>query len=391
MKKESTFNIFHILSAGDKELVHSSMLKFLIEEYHLFRKEFLGDPFEDKELYIKLEHSEKGKVEYQVNDELKTNNKYIRFDLVVQDKEGKWLFAIENKFKATPTVKQLQSYDNFFSKNKDKLHSNFEKLLIIFSAEQIPLDVELYRKKENWKIRSYFDFHNPTSDEITVIKILEKINKTKIDNPLLMTLSHQYGDYLESIKSILKPCFENISLLSGEHFKDLANGKQKYNILRDRDLWFRYLLHLQSLISKKVIVATKINSEIEYNASTGNDGGSRPIPSVPFWGKNNKFFTFDGDSMKIGFWYYHNKSEIAAKIKEELNIQLDKSEIWVKYLNGKINNTKIKTNGNSSVLSLVSYDVKNWKNKEKFINDASTIFNEYFKLYDQCKLVEKLI
>lgn len=392
-EKESTFNIFHILSAGDKELVHSSMLKFLIEENEIFRKEFLSDEFEHTQLYIKLEHSEKIKVENKVKNELKTNNKYIRFDLVVQDKEGKWLFAIENKFKATPTVTQLKDYDSFFNKNRDKLHINFEKYLIVFNKEQIPSDVGNYcdDPATKWEIRSYFDFNNPNSDEISVIKILEKINITKIDNSLLMTLIHQYGDYLGSINSILKPCFENSSLLSGDHFKDLANRKQKYNILRDRDLWFRYLLHLQSLISKKVIVATKINNEIEYNASTGNDGGSRPTPSVPLWGKKNKFFTIDGDSMKIGFWYNHSKSEIATKVKDELNIKFEKSEMWVKNLNGKINNPKIKNNGSSSVVSLVSYDLNKWESKEKFINDASTIFNEYFKLYDQCISVEELI
>ena len=111
IQKESTFNIFQILSAGDKELVHSSMLKFLLEKYPLFLEEFLGDKFEHiSEISIDLEISDK-----VLADGI---NKRLRFDLVVKDESRKWLFAIENKFKATPTVYQLKLYDKYFEQQK---------------------------------------------------------------------------------------------------------------------------------------------------------------------------------------------------------------------------------------------------------------------------------
>ena len=168
--------------------------------------------------------------------------------------------------------------------------------------------------------------------------------------------------------------------------------------LKLREVKFRYLIHIQALLSKK------ITNFVEWKIVTSNDGGSRPVPSVPFW-KGNFMVTIDGDSLKIGFYYDHKKAEIAEQLK---NILLEKiikdTEILLnphrsKQINNKIKLGKdqkegaINTDG-ASVISLVSYDLKYWqKNKTKsdFIEDAALIFNSYYKIYhEQQNLITQL-
>jgi hypothetical protein len=120
-----------------------------------------------------------------------------------------------------------------------------------------------------------------------------------------------------------------------------------------------------------------------WKVVTSNDGGSRPVPSVPFW-KGNFMVTIDGDSLKIGFSYCHEKHEVAKELKNILIEKINDSGI-IKDFGGKPINNSIKNDKISSVISLVSYDLKykNWTNKSDFINDAALIFNTYYKIYHQ--------
>lgn len=197
-EKESIFNIFHILSAGDKELVHSSMLKFLIEESSSFHKEFLGKEFENlSEISIKLETSG------NVSDD--GRNKRLRFDLLGYDKpkDGKLLFAIENKFKATPSVHQLELYDKYFDENKNKLHSKFTKYLIVFSEDQIPSDVRKYcdDSHSKWVIRPFFSFGQNKPKLLDFLQT--QISKSNLPCSKERFLIKEYKEYLESIYKIL--------------------------------------------------------------------------------------------------------------------------------------------------------------------------------------------
>jgi hypothetical protein len=63
-----------------------------------------------------------------------------------------------------------------------------------------------------------------------------------------------------------------------------------------------------------------------WKVVTSNDGGSRPIPSVPFW-KGNFMYTIDGDSLKIGFSYYHSRAKIAEQLKNVLLEKINDSGI----------------------------------------------------------------
>ena len=369
------FNIFNILSVADKELVHSSMIKLFIDEKELnFTKTFFDI----------VAFSGVSKLE----DVNKSDGKTIRLDIVGFDESKmNYKFIIENKFKSTPTINQLNAYDAI---NEIK---NTKKILLVFSEEQVPIDVKEYCKAENsdWKIKSYFNFEETIEDNLSLLEVLIKMPKLKdFKKQYLIT---EYKEYLSSIKEDLEKLFTNQTLLTS---KDIEPYFKKSNSqsLKLREVKFRYLLHIQALLSKK------ITNFVELKIVTSNDGGSRPIPSVPFW-KGNFMVTIDGDSLKIGFSYDHKKAEIAEQLKNILIDEFKKgNEIIKKDFSNVIKNEikqgkkqddgSLNTEG-SSVISLVSYDLRKWQTKSDFIEDAALIFNSYYKIYhEQQNLITQL-
>lgn len=360
------FNIFNILSVADKELVHSSMIKLLIDEKEL----------KFPENFLKIANYS-GNLKLEVKQ--KITGKSLRLDIVgFGDSENNYKFIIENKFKSTPTINQLRDYDTI------KEINNTKKFLLVFSDEQVPIDVQEHCKKKNWEILSYFNFEDSQKNNLSLTEILPDLPKLK-DNKKQYLIT-EYQDYLLSIKNDLLNLFKDERLLNS---KDIDSYFKKNNIqnLKIRDIKFRYLLHIQALLSKN------ISNLAEMGIITANDGGARPIPSVPFW-KKNFMFTIDGDSLKIGFYYNHAKHNIATKLKIALIEALRKYPSIIEEYSGKVlNNNSIKNDKTSSVISLVSFDlkIKKWGIKSDFINAATVIFNTYYKIYhDQQDLINQL-
>jgi hypothetical protein len=370
------FNIFNVLSVADKELVHSSIIKLLIDEKELnFTKTFLDiDAFSG---VSKLEYVKK-----------KSVGKSIRLDVVGFDElEKTYKFIIENKFKSTPTINQLEDYDAI---NEIK---NTKKILLVFSKDQVPSDVLQHCEKNHWVIKSYFNFEASKKDSLLEL-LIEMPKLIDVKKQYLIT---EYQEYLSSIKEDLEKLFTNQTLLTSKNIETYFENSNSQS-LKLREVKFRYLLHIQALLSKK------ITNLVKRGVVTSNDGGSRPVPSVPFW-KGNFMVTIDGDSLKIGFYYDHKKAEIAEQLKNILIEKIKKdTEILLnphrsKQINNKIklgkdqNDGAINTDG-ASVISLVSYDLKYWqKNKTKsdFIEDAAFIFNSYYKIYhEQHNLINQL-
>ncbi len=372
METESTFNIFQILSAGDKELVHSSMLKFLLEKYPIFRKEFLGKEFEhNTQLYIKLEHSDK--IEEETNEKGKVKLKRLRFDLLGYDKteDGKLLFAIENKFKATPSVHQLKDYDKYFNN-----HQDFAKYLLVYNKKQIPSDVDDYCTKENWIIRSYF----PLEDTHSIENLLKKIEDLDQNKQFIVS---QYFEYLSKIHTELEEYLDKENFITYKR--------------ENRELHFRYLLHIQKLISIKHLDLYP-NSNLEF--ATYNDGGKNILPSIDFRiDRGIKFkyqkiravsFGVDGDTIKTSVFYDRdnkvNKRELEQylqEVKEKIKPDLDKLKNLKQIKEGG-RNIKLKEFEGStkiSVFSLFTFKPIDGKLKQDVVNDCANLLNMYFKYF----------
>ena len=355
------FNIFNVLSVADKELVHSSIIKLLIDEKELnFTKTFLDiDAFSGDS---KLEEVKK-----------KSVGKSIRLDIIGFDASKKtYKFIIENKFKSTPTINQLKDYDAINEINSAK------KFLLVFSKDQVPSDVLQHCEDNNWVIKSYFNFESSKKDSL--LELLQEMPKLKDEKK--QYLITEYKEYLSSINEDLEKLFENQTLLTSKDIEPYFENSNSQS-LKLREVKFRYLLHIQALLSKK------ITNFVEWEIVTSNDGGSRPIPSVPFW-KGNFMVTIDGDSLKIGFCYDHKKAEIAEQLKNTLIEKIKDSGIINDFSGKQIKNT-IKNDKISSVISLVSYDLRKWQTKSDFIEDAALIFNSYYKIYhEQQNLITQL-
>ena len=126
------FNIFEILSKDDKELSHSSFIKFLLDqEDGFFLEKFFG--IKEKPSDIILEHS----LSIERENE---KNKKLRLDILLQFPNK--TIAIENKFKCLPTVKQLEDYTT-------ALDDNAEKYLLYFA------DGKDFKKPADWKSITY--------------------------------------------------------------------------------------------------------------------------------------------------------------------------------------------------------------------------------------------
>jgi hypothetical protein len=356
------FNIFNVLSVADKELVHSSIIKLLIDEKELnFTKTFLDiDHFSGDS---KLEEVKKNSI-----------GKSIRLDIVGFDdsKKTTYKFIIENKFKTTPTINQLEHYDALNEINSAK------KFLLVFSKDQVPSDVFQYCDENHWQIKSYFNFDLSKKDSL--LELLQEMPKLKDEKK--QYLITEYQEYLSSIKEDLSFLFKNDEMYNSIKIENYLKENNSQS-LKLREVKFRYLLHIQALLSKK------ISNFVEWEIVTSNDGGSRPVPSVPFW-KGNFMYTIDGDSLKIGFSYNHSKAEFAEQFKNVLLEKINDLGIINTFDGKQINNT-IKNDKISSVISLVSFDLKNWDNKPKFIDNATVIFNVYYKIFhEQQNLITQL-
>jgi hypothetical protein len=348
MKKHAKFNIFSILSVADKELTHSSVIKLVIEQDVEFLKQF--DINED--CIVETEKSFKT-----------AKNKSIRFDIIGFNNKNTGVeninFFIENKFKATPTKSQLVMYDDFF-KEKNILP---KKILMVYFSEQISSDVQKYCNDEGWKVYPYFS----TDDGESFIKFLASKRDKFGPNAKIKFLIDEYIVYLSNSWKVLSEKINDKNLFLRKNFQNLELAYD-----RDRDVWFRYLMHIQSLIS------TKIDSNISYDS--GNDGGSRPIPSVVFWFNNGAYFGIDGDSVKLGVLYDYKNYKAIEYIQSELNETLVK-KMLVDDIDFKINNSKPKEKkgkDGSSVIFLISFNLNNWSEKDIFIETSGKILNNYY-------------
>lgn len=174
------FNIFTILEKDNKELIHSSFIKFLIEEDEKFFLEFLEIELIEN-AKVTLEKS------YKYPNKGKTKNNRSRFDIEIKNEER--IIIIENKFKSFPNEKQLIEYNKSlnFNYNSHKI----EKILLCFDKNIFKTNIK------EWIIKDYKDLVLYLEKYIASIKDIEK----------KIFVSHYYlflKNYTEKYQLILK-------------------------------------------------------------------------------------------------------------------------------------------------------------------------------------------
>jgi len=365
--KSQVSNIFEILSAADKELVLSAMLKFFIQNEYL-SKSFLS--FLDSPL------TSKGDTELEKSCSFldkNSNKRKLRLDLLVTESsnKAKLVLVIENKFKAIPTAGQLALYDEYFlSVNQIAV----KKVLFVFSFEQIAFDVNEYCEKNNWTIRSYLP-------EIILG------NKTK---------AHNLNNLIEWLDSKLSMNVfdEKSKLLLADYLSYLLGYKDAirkyidspvfclYNTNDDRFNYFQYLLFIQTRISERLY---KLGFN---NITTSNDGGKNIIPSIAFWhpvnnlklpGITSTYSGIDGSTFKLGVLYDKRKhAELSKNVEFLIGIFNTKFES----IRAKPNNRSFKKSDedkkSESVHSIYTFEILDKQPLDLVIDDIVKASMVYF-------------
>lgn len=270
--KENTFNIFEILSKDDKELSHSSMIKFLISESDFFSENLIQQ--NNKNLKICLEYK---------------LDKKLRVDILVCT-ENK-IIAIENKFKCLPQIEQLNSYS--------------QKLNELFPNKEIAKYLLYFEKGNNFNIPN--DWNKITYEDIYhLIEEYLKKEKILVDKEVLIRhYSESLKNYISRYKELKNP---NSNLL-----KEVFENPQNHN----NRFWLHLIFHeLASLFDKE-----------KYSTWVGSGGTYKPLINVhnPDWNYySDKGYEFviqlNGRNLK---YYAHlkglnNKQEIVDIEKERL-------------------------------------------------------------------------
>jgi hypothetical protein len=359
-------NIFNILASADKELVHSAMLKFILDSDYL-ANDFLTNVIGISNLQFK------GNTELEQSDKNPQTNKKIRFDLLIRSsKDNKTpILLIENKFKATPTVEQLKLYDDYFeSKGIHDIH----KVLFVFSKSQLSTNVSDYCHNR-WKVVSYVAFVESKEGNHSLLSWLKDAKTHQELDERSKLLINDYYDYLLSLEKEINKLVGNISYV-------------EYTTESNRFIHFQYLLYIQGLISNQLL------GKESLNITANNDGGKNVIPSIAFWmgvkninfkGVDSAFAGIDGNTFKLGISYDKNDKEYLSEVVRLLKNNWKTKNFKTLLLTENNRNLKSLKDPNTqkphSVYSIFTFQIKQKTELTDIVSEIAEISVDYFKNY----------
>jgi hypothetical protein len=346
-------NFFEVLSAGDKELVHSSMIKLLLENEQT-QKELLN--------FFSIEKKGDNLV---IEKEWKIEKN--RYDLYFKFSDGTEC-VIENKFKAIPTFEQIERYKA----------ENRQIILLVFCADFITGFNDSV--DSNFKTLSYLSFTNKNKSILSIL--IDFVKEHGSDTSDFMILTRHYCYYLCGFKKRIQHAIISDKI----NFNDILEYKDVF-IMRN------YLFHLQAEIIN-LLAANK--NELFKFWKPHNDGGTNRNPCVSFFGPEGSyqiFIEFQGASLKAGLLFSVTKFDTAAKEKVE-NIKRSMIEAVKNHKNdfevlGKDNLElgehkkirKIKENKSSSSSMAFKFDLS------KAIVSKQSLFSDIVKMMESLQLV----
>jgi hypothetical protein len=342
---EESFNIFKILEKDDKELIHSSFLRFLLTENNIFYEKMLGI----KNTEFNLPILEQPYTIPKKGGEKKSKRK--RIDIEIRSKDQKQIIVIENKFKSFPYKEQLISYDEIYrDKHKGKIIHKFlfcfDKSLISFETDWKKFD---YQDLLSFVKENYFDNVNP--------------EKKLFINHYYEFLTEYYSKY------------KLVNINSKELFLNSSDAKNKF--------WIGLIYSSLHLSLEKFFEDNKISVKIEVNRGT-KESLINIIPNhwkisgkellIQFQGNDMKFYTHSDDKSFLKIFIQKSRENLPDE-KIELK-RITKSNSGTNYifkikLTDKIEDDKkfdLKTITHVVLDLYRLIDDKLINNKEKYLN-----------------------
>lgn len=180
--RKDEVNIFKIINMADKEAVHSDMLAWLFNPYE-------NHDFNDKAVKGLLMHLSEKNAEYlnlllQDYSDLEVYREYTidngrRIDILLESRNNKVIFIIENKIWSGEGDNQLEEYKKFI----DEKYDDYSRIFLYLTPEK--------ERKEKYKGYTHITYN-------TIYKILSNILH---DNQIRLEIRAVLKQYKEIIRS----------------------------------------------------------------------------------------------------------------------------------------------------------------------------------------------
>ena len=233
--KKDESNIFKITNMADKEIVHSDMLAWLFNPYenHNLNDKIL------KEILMQLSKKDAEYISLLLLDysDLEVYREYTidngrRIDIVMESKNNKVIFIIENKIWSGEGDNQLEDYKNYI----DEKYSDYNRIFLFLTPEK--------ERKEKYKGYIHITYsmiysvlncvlqENQIKFEISVIirqykEIIGRYIMGSIDKEMVDLCRKLYVEHKEALDKIMQ--YGNTTYYLTEVINEILDNEQIYN------------------------------------------------------------------------------------------------------------------------------------------------------------------
>lgn len=233
--KKDEANIFKITNMADKEIVHSDMLAWLFNPYenHNLNDKIL------KEILMQLSKKDAEYISLLLLDysDLEVYREYTvdngrRIDIVMESKNNKVIFIIENKIWSGEGDNQLEDYKNYI----DEKYSDYNRIFLFLTPEK--------ERKEKYKGYIHITYsmiysvlncvlqENQIKFEISVIirqykEIIGRYIMGSIDKEMIDLCRKLYVEHKEALDKIMQ--YGNTTYYLTEVINEILDNEQIYN------------------------------------------------------------------------------------------------------------------------------------------------------------------
>ena len=228
--KKDDVNIFKILNICEKEKIHSNFLAWLFSPYESHELNNIAL----KELLIQLSKKEAEYISLLLLDysDLEVYREYTidngrRIDILMESKNNKVIFIIENKIWSGEGDNQLEDYKNYI----DEKYSDYNRIFLFLTPEK--------ERKEKYKGYIHITYsmicvlqENQIKFEISVIirqykEIIGRYIMGSIDKEMVDLCRKLYVEHKEALDKIMQ--YGNTTYYLTEVINEILDNEQIYN------------------------------------------------------------------------------------------------------------------------------------------------------------------
>lgn len=292
-------NFLFQASLGSKELFHSNLIAWLLEQ------ENENGEYEALTIFLKIINAEVPLDTLKKENEVKISREENNIDLIIKCKvNDEWNFVfIENKMKSIPTSTQLEEYNEKVKKYTNQENNKF--LLTPLSSL-----LEINNHTEKWKNITYKE---------QIIHFLNEVKNLNFKNPDIKLVVEKYLDFVNKIILLFETYIgidENDFLRKKYNY--YSSELDEIRSVRMHDMILKIIHNKISVHIRKVLENEDLKIDSDFSRSTG-------ITNVFYNIFQNKFFIglqIQGNTLKHCFYCTDaNLNKINVQISRKLALE----------------------------------------------------------------------